>query len=106
MEIRIFRHKDGRVPYEIWFEALRDKRAKAKILVRLDRLKAGSLGGVKPVGGGVSELRIKEGKGYRIYFGQQGNKVVILLCGGGKPTQQNDIKQAKKFWSEFNEKIS
>jgi len=103
MEIRIFRHKDGSVPYEIWFGALRDKRAKAKILVRLDRLKAGSLGDVKPVGRGVSELRIKEGKGYRIYFGQQGNKVVILLCGGDKPSQQNDIKQAKKFWREFNE---
>ena len=103
MEIRIFRLKDGRVPFDLWVNQLRDRRAKAKILVRLDRISTGNFGDVKSVGGGVSELRVKEGKGYRVYFGRAGNKVVILLCGGDKSTQQGDIKQAMKFWREYNE---
>ena len=102
MEIRIFRLKDGRVPFDLWINQLKDRRAKAKILVRLDRITAGNIGDVKSVGGGVSELRIKEGKGYRVYFGREGNKVVILLCGGDKSTQQSDIKQAMEFWREYN----
>ena len=102
MEIRIFRLKDGRVPFDLWINQLKDRRAKAKILVRLDRITAGNIGDVKSVGGGVSELRIKEGKGYRVYFGREGNRVVILLCGGDKSTQQSDIKQAMEFWREYN----
>ena len=103
MEIRIFRQKNGRVLFELWINQLRDKRAKAKILVRLDRISTGNFGDVKSVGGGVSELRVNEGKGYRVYFGREGNKVVILLCGGDKSTQQTDIQQAMKFWREYNE---
>ena len=102
MQIRIFRLKDGRMPFDLWINQLKDRRAKAKILVRLDRMTAGNFGDVKSVGGGVSELRIKEGKGYRVYFGREGNKVVILLCGGDKSTQQSDIKQAMEFWREYN----
>ena len=102
MEIRIFRLKDGRAPFDLWINQLKDRRAKAKILVRLDRITAGNFGDVKSVGGGVSELRIKEGKGYRVYFGREGNRVVILLCGGDKSTQQSDIKQAMEFWREYN----
>jgi len=86
----------------LWINQLRDRRAKAKILVRLDRIANGNYGDVKSVGDGVSELRIKEGKGYRVYFGREGNKVVILLCGGDKSTQQSDIKQAMKYWREYN----
>jgi len=62
-------------------------------------------GDVKPVGEGVSELRIKEGKGYRVYFGREGMKIVILLCAGDKSTLQADIKRAKKFWREYNGRI-
>ena len=102
MEIRIFRLQDGRVPFDLWINQLKDKRAKAKILVRLDRMAVGNFGDVKSIGGGVSELRIKEGKGYRVYFGREGNKVVILLCGGDKSTQQSNIMQAMKYWSEYN----
>ena len=103
MEIRIFRQKDGRVPFELWMNQLRDKRAKAKILIRLDRVALGNLGDIKSVGERVSELRIDEGKGYRVYFGRQGNKVIVLLCGGDKSSQQKDIKQAKKYWCEFHD---
>jgi putative addiction module killer protein len=90
------------VPFDLWINQLRDRRAKAKILVRLDRIANGNFGDVKSVGNGVSELRIKEGKGYRVYFGREGNRVVILLCGGDKSSQQSDIKQAMKFWREYN----
>ena len=102
MEIRIFQHKEGKAPFEIWLGKLRDKRAKAKILVRLDRIKMGNFGDIKAVGGGVQELRVKVGKGYRVYLGMKESQVVILLCGGDKATQQDDIKQAKKYWSECN----
>ena len=103
MEIRIFRHKDGRAPFELWINKLRDRRAKAKVLIRLDRVILGNLGDIKSVGEGVSELRIDIGKGYRVYFGRKGESVIILLCGGNKSTQQVDIKQAKKYWSEFHD---
>ena len=103
MEIRIFRHKSGSAPFELWMNQLRDKRAKAKILIRLDRMILGNLGDIKSVGEGVSELRIDEGKGYRVYFGRKGHKVIILLCGGDKSSQQKDIKQAKKYWSEVHD---
>ena len=106
MEIRIFRHKDGRAPFEIWMNQLRDKRARAKIMVRLDRVILGNLGDVKSVGEGLSELRINEGKGYRVYFGREQKKVIVLLCGGNKSSQQTDIKLAKKYWSEYNDQIN
>ena len=77
-----------------WLDGLRDIRARARILVRIERLGAGNPGDVKPVGGGVSEMRIDYGPGYRVYYKQQGEKVVILLAGGDKRTQSKDIKTA------------
>ena len=82
-----------------WMAKLRDGRAKARILVQLDRLKLGLPGDWKPVGEGVFELRIFEGKGYRVYFAREG-KPVILLCGGDKSTQDRDIELAKTYWQE------
>jgi putative addiction module killer protein len=80
-----------------WRMKLKDARARALIASRLDRLAIGNAGDVKPVGEGVSELRIDYGPGYRIYFQKRGNSLVILLCGGDKRTQEEDIKRAKRF---------
>ncbi|MBI5212990.1 MAG: type II toxin-antitoxin system RelE/ParE family toxin [Nitrospirae bacterium] len=80
--------------YSRWFAALRDRKARARIQTRIDRLQLGLLGDVKPVGEGVSELCIDYGPGYRVYFAQRGQKLVILLAGGDKSTQDKDIKTA------------
>ena len=80
--------------FERWFIGLRDRKAVARITSRIDRLQLGLFGDVKPVGEGVSELRIDYGPGYRIYFVQRGREVVILLVGGDKRTQSRDIEKA------------
>ncbi len=80
-----------------WLDNLRDIQARARILVRIERLTAGNPGDVKPVGEGVSELRIDYGPGYRVYFVKRGLKVVILLAGGDKSTQSKDIKTAVRL---------
>ena len=80
-----------------WLDELHDIRARARILVRIERLAAGNPGDVKAVGEGVSELRIDYGPGYRIYYKKQGQKVVILLAGGDKRTQAKDIKTALRL---------
>jgi putative addiction module killer protein len=83
--------------YAIWIDALRDLQGRARILVRIERLAAGNPGDVKPVGEGVSELRIDFGPGYRVYFTQRGREIVILLAGGDKSSQSTDIKTAIKL---------
>ncbi|MFK7848899.1 MAG: type II toxin-antitoxin system RelE/ParE family toxin [Rhodothermales bacterium] len=77
-----------------WIDGLRDIRARARILARIERFALGNPGDVEPVGGGVSELRIHYGPGYRVYFKQQGRALVILLAGGDKRSQAKDIKTA------------
>ena len=78
-----------------WLGDLNDERARAKIAVRIRRLSLGNFGDVKPVGEGVSEARIDYGPGYRLYFVRRGKEVIVLLCGGDKRTQAEDIKSAK-----------
>jgi len=80
--------------FEAWLARLADRRARSRILVRIDRLALGNPGDVKPVGQGVSELRIDYGPGYRLYFFRRGEKLVILLVGGDKRTQAKDIDDA------------
>lgn len=87
--------------YSQWFEALRDSQARARILLRVKRLSLGNLGDVVPVGGGVSELRIHYGPGYRVYLVQRGSAVIILLGGGDKSSQKRDIAAAKALAKEF-----
>jgi putative addiction module killer protein len=78
-----------------WLRKLRDRRAGAKIAARIDRLSRGNSGDVKPVGGGVSEMRIDYGPGYRVYFVRRGSTLIVLLCGGDKANQDRDILTAK-----------
>ena len=80
-----------------WVDSLRDIRARARILVRIERLAAGNPGDVKPIAEGVSELRIDYGPGYRVYFIKRGQELVILLAGGDKSTQDKDIKIALRL---------
>jgi putative addiction module killer protein len=89
--------------FSVWLSGLRDIRAKAKILARIDRLALGNPGDVAPVGNGVSEMRIHYGPGYRVYFVQRGKEVVILLCGGDKSSQASDIAAAKKLADELED---
>lgn len=100
-EIVRYQREDGVEPYTEWFRRLHDAKAKTSIGKRLRRVEAGNFGDCKPVGEGVSELRIDFGPGYRIYFGQRGTVLVILLCGGEKSTQDRDIAKAKSFWADW-----
>jgi putative addiction module killer protein len=89
--------------YSTWFSRLRDERAKARINMRIYRLSLGNPGDVKPVGSGVSEMRIDYGPGYRVYFVQRGQKLVILLCGGDKSSQTEDITSAKALAADLED---
>ena len=84
-----------------WRLRLKDEQARALIASRLDRLSFGHAGDVKPVGQGISELRIHYGPGYRIYLQKRGNTIIVLLCGGNKSTQQKDIETAKRLAQEW-----
>jgi putative addiction module killer protein len=86
-----------------WLGALRDRRAKAKILVRIERLAVGNPGDVAPVGQGISELRIDYGPGYRVYYVQRGVRYILLLAGGDKTTQGRDIARAKRLAAAYQE---
>jgi putative addiction module killer protein len=83
--------------YAMWLDGLFDVRARARILARVERLAAGNPGDVRPVGGGVSELRIDYGPGYRVYYKKYGRELVILLAGGDKRTQASDIRTALRL---------
>lgn len=101
VEIRQYQTKDGRTPVSEWIDGLRDANARARIVARLDRLAAGLLGDWKALGGGISELRIDHGPGYRVYCAQRGDTFILLLCGGDKRTQAKDIERAHAYWKDY-----
>ena len=101
MDLRYYQARSGRRPFVEWLEALTDRQVRARIEARLAVVAAGSLGDTKPVGNGVMELRIDWGPGYRVYFARVGQVVVLLLCGGDKRTQANDIKNAIDYFEDY-----
>lgn len=96
---------DGKIPFDDWYFSLKDKKTRQIIANRITRLKAGNFGDCQLVGEGVSELRIHYGSGLRIYFGQMGNVIVILLLGGDKSSQNKDIKKSINLWEEYKNEI-
>jgi putative addiction module killer protein len=101
VEVREYQTADGRMPMTEWLAGLRDAGTRARVVSRLDRLKAGLLGDWKSVGEGVCELRIDYGPGYRVYYAQDGKAFILLLCGGDKRTQARDIEQAHAYWKDY-----
>ncbi|MBI5790698.1 MAG: type II toxin-antitoxin system RelE/ParE family toxin [Rhodocyclales bacterium] len=101
--IEVFRYQtaNGDEPVTDWLLSLRDKRAQAKVRIRLKRLEAGIFGDCETVGDGVLELREHLGAGYRVYFARHGQSIVILLCGGSKKTQASDIRKARDYWADW-----
>jgi putative addiction module killer protein len=97
--------EDGRNPFRNWLASLKDRRAQAAIEARLTRVRLGNLGHCRSVGGSVMEFKIDFGPGYRVYFGQDGDKIVVLLCGGDKSTQAADIKKAQTYWADYQENL-
>jgi putative addiction module killer protein len=97
----VYHDPEGKEPFTRWLNRLRDPATRRRILNRLLRLEQGHYGDYKPVGGGVNELRFFFGAGYRVYFAEDGDTIVILLCGGDKDSQRRDIQQAQAYWQEY-----
>ena len=100
--LEIYRDARGREPFTEWYKAISDLRTQARIRNRLRRVETGNLGDCKPVGRGVAELRLDFGPGYRVYFAELADRL-ILLAAGNKSTQQRDIKRAQVYWAEYKE---
>lgn len=91
----------GKDLFRYWLNALTDSAGVAAILQRLDRIEGGNFGDYSPIGGGLCEFRVHCGPGYRVYYGEDGPLVVILLCGGDKNSQHKDIRLARRLWQEY-----
>jgi len=105
-ELNRYTTVEGKVLFDEWFESLRDAKTRSIILKRLNRISLGNFGDCRSVGAGVYEFRIDYGSGYRLYFGQVGLSVVLLLCGGDKSSQDRDIQKAKDYWLDYEERES
>ena len=101
IEIVQYQTCDGRVPFREWLHAIKDMHTRARIRTRIDRLQLGNFGDCKSVGWGVLELRFHFGPGYRLYFGQEGRTIIVLVCGGDKSSQPQDIKRAQEYWKDY-----
>lgn len=100
IEVREYTDRAGHSPFEKWFSGLK-ARAAAKVAVALVRLEQGSWSNVKGVGGGILEIKIDYGPGYRVYFGKDGERLVMLLGGGTKKRQDADIEIARRLWQDY-----
>ena len=92
---------NGKCLFEDWLNSMRNIKARANVRSRLARVRLGNFGNCEPVGSGVLELKIYFGPGYRVYFAIENQEIVVLLCGGDKGTQSNDIQKAKAYWEDW-----
>ncbi len=104
IELRIYADSQGRTPFEEWLGGLADRKTRAIIRTRLDRVRLGNLGDCKSLSDGVQELRIDYGPGYRVYLSRQGPVVVVLLCGSDKSDQRKTIKQAIEYLKDWKQR--
>ena len=102
--VREYLTAQGKSPFRIWLKSL-DVGVQARIQARVLRFENGNLGDHKAVGGGVWEARLDFGPGYRLYFGKEGASVILLLAGGDKGSQSNDISAAKRYWNDFRKEV-
>jgi len=100
-KVIVYQDENGKEPFTDWLNDLRDQNGRRAIIKRIGRLEHGLYGNCESVGEGVSELRIFLGPGYRVYFGEEVGRIVVLLCGGDKGSQNKDIKAAKAYWKEY-----
>jgi putative addiction module killer protein len=100
----IYKTPAGNEPLTQWLGKLRDREGQVRIRQRLRRLEAGQMGDCKALGGGLYELRFFFGAGYRVYFGKDGERMILLLLGGDKSGQARDISKAKDYWKEYLER--
>jgi putative addiction module killer protein len=98
--LQYYLEDDGTAPFTEWLSNLRDRDAHARISARLNRVKLGNFGVIKALGDGVNEMKIDYGPGYRLYYAMNGKTIVLLLIGGDKSTQKQDIKLAKTYWQQ------
>ena len=103
-QIEYYQAADGHIPYLEWFDTLRDRKTQQRVDARLAHVRVGNLGSHRSVGEGVTELKLDFGPGYRLYIGQRGAELVLLLCGGDKSTQQKDIDTARSYWAEYRKR--
>ena len=106
LELCVYLSESGRSPFNDWLLGLRDLRARARIRTRLNRVKLGNLGDYESIGDGVFELRIFYGPGYRVYYSQEHDNVILLLLGGVKGTQKRDIRIAKAYLADYRKRNS
>jgi len=100
-ELVYYTTANGKVVVRDWLRSLADPNTRTRIRIRLDRLEDGNLGDHRAVGEGIFELRMDFGPGYRIYIGQDGERIVVLLCGGDKGTQFRDVRLSKEYWQDY-----
>jgi putative addiction module killer protein len=105
-EIRFYRTRDGKEPFTEWYQSLKDKKLGAQVKSRLERVTLGNYGDYKALGGGVYELRIHYGAGYRLYFSEENEIIVLFLIGGIKSSQLKDIQKARAYLADFRERIA
>ncbi len=99
-EVLVYSRSDGSEPFSDWLRGLRDGTARSRIRQRIARVRLGNFGDARSLGDGLFELRVHFGPGYRVYFGREGDRIVILLSGGDKGSQKRDIERAKRYWKD------